>query len=78
MALTPDFSTFIGREAALAGVAFKAGVVAQVSFAGVVGKTIGPYQFHVVMPFVPPGDQAINLTVDGMPNTQNLSIVIGR
>jgi len=120
VALTPDFTTFIGREAMLAGVAFKpakpgdtiaiyalgcgptsppaqagvvaaqesslalpyelsiGGAVAQVSFAGVVGATIGLYQFNVLVPFVPPGDQTITLTVDGVPNAQNLSIVIGQ
>ncbi len=120
VALTPDFTTFIGREAMLAGVAFRparpgdtiaiyalgcgptspptqagvvaaqgsslalpyelriGGAVAQVSFAGVVGATIGLYQFNVVVPFVPAGDQTITLTVDGVPNAQNLSIVIGQ
>jgi serine/threonine-protein kinase len=120
VALTPDFSTFIGREGMLAGVAFKpakpgdtiaiyalgcgpttpptqagmvaaqgsslalpyelkiGGAVAQVSFAGVVGATIGLYQFNVVVPFVAPGDQPIELTVDGVSNAQNLSIVVGQ
>jgi uncharacterized protein (TIGR03437 family) len=120
VALTPDFTTFIGREAMLQGVPFQpakpgdtiaiyalgcgptspptqagvvaaqgsslalpyelriGGAVAQVSFAGVVGATIGLYQFNVVVPFVPPGDQTITLTVDGVPNAQNLSIVIGQ
>jgi uncharacterized protein (TIGR03437 family) len=120
VALTPDFTTFIGREGMLAGVAFKpakpgdtiaiyalgcgptspptqagvvaaqgsalalpyelriGGAVAQVTFAGVVGATIGLYQFNVVVPFVPPGDQAISLTVDGVSNAQNLSIVVGQ
>ena len=120
VALTPDFTTFIGREGMLAGVAFKpakpgdtiaiyalgcgptspptqagvvaaqgsalalpyelriGGAVAQVNFAGVVGATIGLYQFNVVVPFVPPGDQAISLTVDGVSNAQILSIVVGQ
>lgn len=120
VALTPDFTTFIGREAMLAGVPFKparpgdiisiyalgcgpttpptqAGVVAgqgsslalpyqlkiggtitQVSFAGIVGATIGLYQFNVVIPIVAAGDQPIDLTVDGIPNAQNLTIVIGQ
>ena len=120
VALTPDFTTFIGREAMLAGVAFKparpgdtisiyalgcgpttpptqagvvagqgsalalpfelkiGGTVAPVSFAGVVGATIGLYQFNVVIPIVAAGDQPIELTVDGIRNAQNLTIVIGQ
>ncbi len=120
VALTPDFTTFIGREAMLAGVPFKparpgdiisiyalgcgpttpptqagvvagqgsslalpyqlkiGGTVAQVSFAGIVGATIGLYQFNVVIPIVAAGDQPIDLTVDGIPNAQNLTIVIGQ
>jgi uncharacterized protein (TIGR03437 family) len=120
VALTPDFTTFIGRVGMLAGVAFQpakpgdtisiyalgcgpttpptqagviaaqgsalalpyelriGGAVAQVTFAGVVGATIGLYQFNVVIPFVPAGEQPIQLTVDGVPNAQNLTIVIGQ
>jgi len=54
------------------------GAVAQVSFAGVVGATIGLYQFNVVVPFVAAGDQPIELTVDGVRNLQNLTIVVGQ
>jgi uncharacterized protein (TIGR03437 family) len=120
VALTPDFTTYIGRENMIPGVAFKpakpgdlisiyalgcgpttpptqAGVVAgqgsalalpfqlkiggvpvQVNFAGIVGATIGLYQINAVVPNVPAGDQTIDLTVDGVPNNQNLSIVIGQ
>jgi uncharacterized protein (TIGR03437 family) len=120
VALTPDFTTFIGRPGMLAGVSFtparpgdtiaiyalgcgptspptQAGVVAAqgaalalpftlriggvpatVSFGGIVGGTIGLYQFNVVVPQVPAGDQPIDLTVDGIENRQNLSIVIGQ
>jgi uncharacterized protein (TIGR03437 family) len=120
VALTPDFTTFIGRPGMLAGVNFalakpgdtvaiyalgcgptnpptQAGTVAaqasaisspyrlriggqtaNVTFAGMVGGTIGLYQFNVVVPNVPAGDQAIDLDIDGIPNGQNLFISIGQ
>lgn len=120
VALTPDFSTFIGRPGLVAGVNFttakpgdriaiyalgcgptspptQAGVVAaqasaltlpyrlriggqpaEVTFAGVVGGTIGLYQFNLIVPQVAAGDQPIDLEIDGVPNTQNLYIQIGQ
>jgi serine/threonine-protein kinase len=120
VALTPDFSTYIGHVGMIPGVAFQpakpgdtisiyalgcgpttpptqAGVVAaqgsalmlpytlqiggataQVTFAGVVGATIGLYQFNVVVPAIPPGEHPITLSVDGVPNNQNLTIVVGQ
>lgn len=120
VALTPDFTTFIGREGMLPGAAFKpakpgdtisiyalgcgptapptqagvvagqgsalalpyqlriGGVTAQVTFGGIVGATIGLYQFNVVVPAVPAGEQPIDLTVDGVPNAQGLTIVVGQ
>jgi uncharacterized protein (TIGR03437 family) len=120
VALTPDFSTFIGRPGMLAGVSFvtakpgdaiaiyalgcgptspptQAGVVAaqasalalpfelriggraaQVTFAGIVGGTIGLYQINLIVPDVPVGDQPIELTIDGVGNAQGLVIAIGR
>ena len=54
------------------------GVTATVTFAGVVGASIGLYQFNVVIPQVDPGDQPIELTVDGVSNNQNLFTVIGQ
>lgn len=120
VALTPDFSTFIGRPGLLPGVSFalakpgdtvsiyalgcgptnpptQAGVIAaqgsalslpfqlriggqlaNVTFGGLVGATIGLYQFNVVIPNVAPGDQPIELVVDGIPNAQNLVIGIGQ
>lgn len=120
VALTPDFSTFIGRVGMLSGVAFQpakpgdvitiyalgcgptspptqagviaaqgsplaspytlkiGGVAAPVSFAGMVGGSIGLYQFNVTIPMVPPGDQTIELTVNGVSNNQNLFIVVGQ
>jgi uncharacterized protein (TIGR03437 family) len=119
VALTPDFSTFIGRVGMLQGVAFQpakpgdvisiyalgcgsttpptqagvvaaqgsalalpytlkiGGVPAAVSFAGMVGGTIGLYQLNVTVPNVAAGDQAIELNVNGVSNNQNLYIVIG-
>jgi len=118
VALTPDFSTFIGRPGLLQGVNFtpakpgdniaiyalgcgptspptQAGIVAaqasaltlpfrlriggqvaNVTFAGLVGGTIGLYQFNAVVPAVPSGDQPIDLEVDGVPNNQNLFITV--
>jgi len=54
------------------------GVPAPVTFAGMVGGSIGLFQFNVVIPIVPPGDQPIQLTVDGVGNAQNLVITIGQ
>jgi uncharacterized protein (TIGR03437 family) len=53
------------------------GVQATVPFAGMVGGSIGLYQFNVVIPAVAAGDQTIELTVDGISNGQNLVITIG-
>jgi uncharacterized protein (TIGR03437 family) len=53
------------------------GVPAPVTFGGMVANSIGLYQFNVVIPPVSSGDQTIDLTVDGIPNAQNLYIVIG-
>lgn len=55
-----------------------AGVPANVAFAGMLAGTVGLYQFNVVIPTVPAGDQAIALTVAGVGNAQNLSITIGQ
>jgi uncharacterized protein (TIGR03437 family) len=52
-------------------------VAAPVSFGGMVGGSIGLYQFNVTIPFVPSGDQPIELIVNGVSNAQNLYIVIG-
>ena len=49
---------------------------AEVPFAGVVAGTIGLYQFNVIVPNVPGGDQPIELTVDGVLNNQNLYLAI--
>jgi uncharacterized protein (TIGR03437 family) len=54
------------------------GVPANVTFAGMVGGSIGLYQFNVVVPNVAAGDQPIELTVDGLSAGQNLAIVIGQ
>lgn len=120
VALTPDFSKYIGHEGMLQGVPFVAarpgdtisiyalgcgptspptqagviaaqassltlpyqlkigGVPAPVTFAGLVGGSIGLYQFNVTIPIVAAGDQSIELLVDGVPNAQNLYIVIGQ
>ena len=53
------------------------GVPATVSFAGMVGGTIGLYQFNVIIPNVASGDQPIELIVNGVSNNQSLYIVIG-
>ncbi len=54
------------------------GIPAQVTFAGMVGGTVGLYQINLVVPNVGDGDQPIELLVDGVPNSQNLVITIGR
>ena len=54
------------------------GVFVNASFAGLVGGTIGLYQFNVPIPALPAGDQSIELIVDGVPNAQNLVITIGQ
>jgi uncharacterized protein (TIGR03437 family) len=53
------------------------GVEAGVPFKGLIQGTIGLYQLNVTIPSVPPGDHKIELTVDGVPNNQELSIVVG-
>ena len=53
-------------------------VTAKVTFAGMAASTIGLYQFNVVIPDVPAGDQPIELVVDGVPNAQNLTIAVGQ
>ena len=53
------------------------GVDAIVSFKGLLQGTIGLYQLNVVIPSLPAGDQSIELTVDGVRNDQNLTIVLG-
>ncbi len=53
------------------------GVPANVVFAGLIRDSIGLYQLNVVIPNVPPGDRKIELSVDGVPNGQNLYIVVG-
>ena len=42
------------------------------------GATIKLYLFNVVIPIVAAGDQPIDLTVDGIQNAQNLTIVTGQ
>jgi uncharacterized protein (TIGR03437 family) len=54
------------------------GVPATVLSAGVIANTIGLYQFVVTVPAVPPGDQPIELVVDGVGNSQNLLILVGQ
>jgi uncharacterized protein (TIGR03437 family) len=54
------------------------GVQAQVAFAGLIQGTVGLYQFNIVVPNVSPGDQPINLVVDGVSNGQNLMLTVGR
>jgi len=53
------------------------GTPANVAFGGIVAGSIGLYQFNVVIPSVPAGDQPIELIVDGIPNAQNLVITVG-
>jgi uncharacterized protein (TIGR03437 family) len=54
------------------------GVTANVTFAGMVQGTAGLYQFNVVVPDVPAGDQPISLSVNGYPNGQGLMIRVGQ
>ncbi|MFN0101094.1 MAG: IPT/TIG domain-containing protein [Bryobacteraceae bacterium] len=54
------------------------GVPANITFAGVVSNTIGLYQINVVVPNVASGDQPVELTVDGVKNNQNLTIIVGQ
>jgi uncharacterized protein (TIGR03437 family) len=54
------------------------GVDATVSFKGLLQGSIGLYQLNVVIPSgTAVGDQTIELTVDGVKNEQNLTIVVG-
>lgn len=52
-------------------------VEASVPFKGLLQGSIGLYQLNVVIPNVPAGDQKIELTVDGVKNEQDLTIVVG-
>ena len=54
------------------------GIEATVTFKDLLQGTIGLYQLNVVIPNVPAGDQAIELSVDGVTNNQNLYIVVGQ
>lgn len=54
------------------------GVPANVTFGGAVAGAVGLYQFNVVVPNVPAGAQPVELIVDGVPNAQNLVIVVGQ
>ena len=54
------------------------GVEATVSFKGLLQGSIGLYQLNVVIPSgTTAGDPTIGLTVDGVKNEQNLTIVVG-
>jgi len=54
------------------------GVSAQVPFAGALAGYVGLYQFNVVIPNLSPGDQTIELQIDGVGNAQNLYITVGQ
>jgi serine/threonine-protein kinase len=54
------------------------GVQAEVQFAGMIAGNVGLYQFNVVIPNLSPGDQTIELQVDGVSNAQNLYITVGQ
>src|ERR1019366_455781 len=54
------------------------GVPAVVPFGGMLAGTVGLYQFNVVIPAVPAGDQSVELIVNGVPNAQNLVITVGQ
>ena len=47
------------------------------AFIAVLCHAIGLYQLNIVIPNVAAGDQKIELTVDGVKNEQDLTIVIG-
>jgi uncharacterized protein (TIGR03437 family) len=53
------------------------GVEAAVPFKGLLQGTIGLYQLNVTIPNVSAGDQKIELSVDGVSNNQDLTIVVG-
>ena len=54
------------------------GVSAQVPFAGSLAGYVGLYQFNVIIPNLSPGDQTIELQIDGVGNAQNLYITVGQ
>jgi uncharacterized protein (TIGR03437 family) len=53
------------------------GIEATVTFKDLLQGTIGLYQLNVVIPSVSAGDQKIELTVDGVKNDQDLTILVG-
>lgn len=72
-------AVLVSTQAASLALAYQiniGGVPAQVTFGGMVANSIGLYQFNIVIPNVLPGDQPIEL-VDGVNNSQNLTIVVG-
>jgi uncharacterized protein (TIGR03437 family) len=54
------------------------GVSAGIVSSNVIANTIGVYQFVITVPAVAPGDQPVELIVDGVSNAQNLLIVVGQ
>jgi uncharacterized protein (TIGR03437 family) len=54
------------------------GIQASVPFAGMLAGSIGLYQFNVVIPTIPAGDQLMELIIDGVPNAQSLMITVGQ
>lgn len=54
------------------------GVAARLAYAGAIANLIGVYQFNVIIPDAPAGDQPVELIVDGVSNAQGLFISIGR
>jgi uncharacterized protein (TIGR03437 family) len=54
------------------------GVQASVPFGAMLAGTIGLYQFNIIVPNVGPGDQSIELIVDGVSDGQNMKIVVGQ
>jgi uncharacterized protein (TIGR03437 family) len=52
------------------------GAEAQVQFAGLVGA--GLDQVNIVVPTLPPGDQALVATVGGVSSQKNLFVFVGQ
>jgi uncharacterized protein (TIGR03437 family) len=52
-------------------------VEAVVTFKGLLQGYIGLYQLNIVIPNLPSGEYKIELTVDGVKNEQDLTVVVG-
>lgn len=80
--VTPSipFGTIVGQGNAInAPISFRFGSAdAALSYKGLAPNFVGLYQFNVVVPNVPDGDTALNVSVNNSPLAQNLFLTVKR